>query len=133
MSLSDVFMNRVPLAPAAGAGLAKAATAGQATEVKVSAFLTVASFTNFSAMSMAIAAAWQTLQQLAPGVAWLKGPGLPLLLALAWCLVSLYLTWEEAKKAGTFTAGAMAQALFMGLVNAVVLAGAVTGMVKAVA
>lgn len=129
MSLSDVFMSHFPRPVESAGGLAaRAAGVAPAQDAKVSAFVTVASFANFSTMSGAIAAAWVTLSHAMPGWTWAQGVGLPFLLALAWCLVSLLLSWDELKKSGSI--GGIAQALFIGLLNAVVLAGSVVGLVK---
>lgn len=129
MSLSDVFMSQLPRPAAPLAGLAaRAEDAPPAPTIKISGFVTVASFTNFSAMSGAIAGAWLTLKAALPQVAWIQGPGLPFVLALAWCLISLRMSWQELKKSGGD--GAILQALFMGLLNALVLAGSAIGLLK---
>lgn len=132
MSLSDVFMSQFPRPAAQRAGPAARAEEAPPTQtIKISGFVTVASFTNFSTISGAIAGAWLMLKHVLPDVSWVQGPGVPFVFALAWCLISLRMSWRELKESGGD--GAILQALFMGLLNALVLAGSVIGLLKVIA
>ena len=100
------------------------------TEVKpaVSDFVTVQSFTNFAAMTGAITAAWHALQRLSPDAAaiWV-----PYLLALVWAVVSVLISIDGLKKnkngKRTLESGTVLGAIFVAMINSLVLAGAVVG------
>jgi hypothetical protein len=79
-------------------------------------------------MTGAITAAWHGLQTLIPGAAaiWV-----PYLFALAWAIVSLLISKDGLKKTkdgkGTWELGTLVGAVFVALINSLVLAGAVVG------
>jgi hypothetical protein len=92
----------------------------------VSDFLTVQSLTNFAAMTGAITAAWNALQRLLPQASSLW---VPYLFALAFAGISILISLDALNKAGTSKkdAGAVLAAIFVAVINALVLAGAVVG------
>jgi len=93
----------------------------------VSDFLTVQSFTNFAAMTGAISAAWQAIQRLWPEAASLW---VPYAFAGGWAIVSILISLDGLRKAdgsGKLDAGTVLGAVFVGLINSLVLAGAVVG------
>ena len=104
--------------------------ASRGTEAKpgVSDFLTVQSFTNFAAMAGAITAAWNGLQKLIPGASTLW---VPYVCAFIWALISILISIEGLKttKRGTkkLEFGTVLGAVFVALINSLVLAGAVVG------
>jgi hypothetical protein len=104
------------------------ASTGTVAKPPVSDFITVQSFTNFAAMTGAITAAWHALQRLTPEAAaiWV-----PYLFALAWGVVSLLISKDGLKKTKdgreTWELGTLAGAIFVALINSLVLAGAVVG------
>ena len=104
------------------------ASTGTEAKPPVSDFITVQSFTNFAAMTGAITAAWHALQTLIPGAAaiWV-----PYLFALAWAIVSLLISKDGLKKTKdgkeTWELGTLVGAVFVALINSLVLAGAVVG------
>jgi hypothetical protein len=93
-------------------------------ERKVSSFLTIQSLTNFAATTGAIAAAWGALQTVVPGAAALW---VPYVFALAWGAISLAMSLEALKKDGKVQSGVIGGAIFVALINSLVLAGAVVG------
>ena len=103
------------------------ASQGSENKQAVSDFLTVQSFTNFAAMTGAISAAWQALQQLVPGDSRLLW--VPYLLALIWAIVSVLISLEGLRKEDgvSLDLGAVLGAVFVGVINSLVLAGAVVG------
>jgi hypothetical protein len=102
------------------------ASTGTEAKPTVSDFITVQSFTNFAAMTGAITAAWHALQTLTPGAAaiWV-----PYLFALVWAIVSFLISIDGLKKAGKekLELGTLVGAIFVALINSLVLAGAVVG------
>ena len=101
---------------AAGAGVTKAA---------VSNFLTVQSLTNFAAMTGAITAAWNALRLVMPAAASLWTP---YIFAIAWGLISLLMSIDGLKDAsGKWQPGVVAAAVFVAIINSLVLASAVVG------
>jgi hypothetical protein len=105
--------------------------ASRGTEAKstVSDFLTVQSFTNFAAMTGAITAAWSGLQKLIPGASTLW---VPYLCAFTWGLISILISIEGLKTTGESSTkklelGTVFQAIFVAVINSLVLAGAVVG------
>jgi len=98
---------------------------GSDTKAQVSDFLTVQSFTNFSAMTGAITAGWHALQKVMPAA---EATWVPYAFAGAFALISLLTSLEGLKKNGTtLEVGTVAGAVFVGVINALVLAGAVVG------
>jgi hypothetical protein len=104
------------------------ASTGTEAKPAVSDFITVQSFTNFAAMTGAITAAWHALQTLTPGAAaiWV-----PYLFAFVWAVVSFLISIDGLKKSKggkeTLDPGTVIGAVFVALINSLVLAGAVVG------
>lgn len=92
----------------------------------VSSFVTVQSLSNFAAMTGAISAAWHALQRLSPVATSLW---VPYGFALAWAVVSLAISSDgfERRDGKGREWGTIAGAVFVALLNALVLAGAVVG------
>jgi NADH:ubiquinone oxidoreductase subunit 6 (subunit J) len=92
----------------------------------VSDFLTIQSFTNFAAMTGALTAAWNALQRVVPGA---SAIWVPYVFALAFAAVSILMSLDGLKKDGAshYDAGTVLGAVFVGVINALVLAGAVVG------
>ena len=102
---------------------------GETDKPGVSDFLTVQSFTNFSAVSGAITAAWHALPALLPQA---SGPWFPYLCAFLWATVSYQISKDGLGKDDgtgkkTVPWGVTGQALFFAFINALVLAGSVVG------
>jgi len=95
-------------------------------EPKVSDFLTIQSLSNFSAMTGAISAAWLGLQKLAPS---LSAPWVPYIFSFAFGFVSVLISLDGLKKDGKVNMGHLAGAIFIAVINALVLASAVVGVV----
>jgi hypothetical protein len=93
----------------------------------VSDFLTVQSLTNFAAMTGAITAAWSALKTLSPQT--FSAIWVPYVFALLFGIVSILISIEGLKNAdsGKLDAGSVAGAIFIGAINALVLASAVVG------
>jgi hypothetical protein len=104
------------------------ASAGTDAKPPVSDFITLQSFTNFAAMTGAITAAWHALQRLTPGAAaiWV-----PYLFAFLWAIVSFLTSIDGLKKTKngneSLEVGTALGAIFVALINSLVLAGAVVG------
>ena len=97
-----------------------AAAPGDDPKHSVSNFLTVQSFTNFAAMTGAIAAAWQAMQLVWPST---SAPWVPYIMAFAWGLISVWMSIETIKEPKSN----VAVAIFIAFLNSLVLAGAVVG------
>ncbi len=93
---------------------------------KVSDFLTIQSLSNFSAMTGAISAAWLGLQKLSPA---LSAFWVPYAFSFAFGLVSILISLDALKKDGRIDLGHLASAIFIAVINALVLASAVVGVV----
>jgi hypothetical protein len=95
-------------------------------KAQVSDFLTVQSFANFAAMTGAITAAWDGLQRLTPYASTLW---VPYGCALAWAVISVMISLDGLRKSSPprLDLGTLLQAIFLGLINSLVLAGAVVG------
>jgi hypothetical protein len=104
------------------------ASAGTPAKAGVSDFLTIQSFANFGAMTGAITAAWHALQVVWPGG---KVFAVPYGLALAWGIISVLMSLEGLKTdvggVKKLQIGNLAAAIFIAIINALVLAGAVVG------
>jgi hypothetical protein len=104
------------------------ASTGTEAKPTVSDFITVQSFTNFAAMTGAITAAWHALQTLTPGAAaiWVS-----YLFAFVWAIVSFLISVDGLKKTKDgkekLELGTLVGAVFVALINSLVLAGAVVG------
>ena len=94
---------------------------------QVSDFLTIQSLTNFGAMTGAITLAWGALKTLSPQI--FSAIWVPYVFALLFGLVSILMSIEGLKKGngGKLDAGSVAGAVFIGVINALVLASAVVG------
>jgi hypothetical protein len=104
------------------------ASGGTTTKPAVSDFVTVQSFTNFAAMTGAITAAWHALQKLNPQMSTLW---VPYLFSFAWAVISFLISIEGLKKTKNGSArlelGTFLAAVFIAVINSLVLAGAVVG------
>lgn len=102
-------------------------SSGDDTTHTVSEFLTIQSLTNFAAMSGAIFAAWSALQRLFPGASdiWI-----PYVFAVCWGVVSLFISRNGLKKdgSGQYDIGNVLGAVFIAVINSLVLANAVIGI-----
>jgi hypothetical protein len=98
---------------------------GTATKPAVSDFLTIQSLTNFAAMTGAITAAWNALQRLGP--LW-KELWVPYAFAAVFGLVSILISLDGLKKDGKPQIGTLLAAIFVAVINALVLASAVVGV-----
>jgi len=105
------------------------ASSGTTEKATVSDFLTVQTFTNFAAMTGAITAAWHGAQTLTPRAAtvWV-----PYLCAFAWGVISVLISVQGLKKSDDsqqpkLEIGTVFQAIFVAVVNSLVLGGAVVG------
>ena len=96
----------------------------------VSDFVTIQSFTNFAAMTGAIAAAWIALQKVIPEASTLW---VPYGFALTFGLISVLMSLDGLKKEGADApdVGTVLGAIFVAAINSLVLAGAVVGTVAA--
>jgi hypothetical protein len=106
------------------------ASTGTDPKQTVSDFLTVQSFTNFAAMTGAITAAWHGLQTLDKQA---SANWVPYAFALTWAIISVLISFEGLKK-GTpakFDWGTFVQAMFLALINGLVLGSAVVGTTEA--
>lgn len=120
MVIKNVFMTTTaPDSPLDASG----GTQGKA---QVSDFLTVQSFANFAAMTGAITAAWDGLQRLTPYASTLW---VPYGFAFAWAVISVVISFNGLRKSSPprLDLGTLLQAIFLGLINSLVLAAAVVG------
>jgi len=101
-----------------------ASAASTTAQPLVSDFITVQSFMNFAAMTGAITAAWHALQVVIPGAA---AVFVPYLFAFAWGIISLLTSLDGLRKNGKPDPGAIGGAIFVAVINSLVLAGAVVG------
>lgn len=92
----------------------------------VSDFLTVQALTNFAAMTGAITAAWHALARLSPVF---SSPWVPYAFAGAFGLVSILMSSDALKNQGSLKLdfGRVMAAIFIAVINALVLASAVVG------
>lgn len=100
------------------------ASSGTGDKAPVSDFLTVQTFTNFAAMTGAITAAWHGMERLTPHASTLW---VPYGCAFAWAVISVLISLEGLKKDGKREVGTVLQAIFVALINSLVLGGAVVG------
>jgi hypothetical protein len=97
------------------------ASNGNESSPSVSDFVTVQSFANFAVMTGAITAAWRALQIIIPRASALW---VPYLFAFLWAIISFLMSAKDLKGKGF---GNGCQAIFIALINSLVLAGAVVG------
>jgi hypothetical protein len=91
----------------------------------VSDFITVQSFTNFAAIAGAITAAWQALQRVDNRLSTLW---VPYAFAALFALASLVSSWQGMKGGDDrLKLGTLLVAVFIAIINALVLASAVVG------
>jgi hypothetical protein len=103
------------------------ASSGDVKKPLVSDFLTVQSLTNFAAMTGSITAAWNGLRTLNPQL--FSGLWVPYAFAFLFGFVSILISLDGLKKknSGKLDAGSLAGAIFIAVINALVLASAVVG------
>jgi hypothetical protein len=106
-----------------GAALERASAAAPATSI--SDFLTVQSLTNFAVMTGAITAAWKALERLNPTT--FSELWVPYAFAGVFGVVSLLISTDALKSGGKWDAGSVVGAIFIAVINALVLASAVVG------
>lgn len=94
-------------------------------EQLISDVLTVQSLANFGAMTGAIAAAWNALIRLNTDL--FAQIWVPFVFAGAFAVVSLLISLDALKKNGKWQIGAVAASIFIGVINALILASAVIG------
>ena len=91
----------------------------------VSDFLTVQSLTNFAAMTGAITLAWNGLKLLSPAL--FSAIWVPYAFAFLFGVVSILMSLNGLKKEDKSDLGTIAAAIFIAVINALVLASAVVG------
>jgi hypothetical protein len=102
------------------------ASSGDVQKPLVSDFLTVQSLTNFAAMTGSITAAWNGLRTLNPQL--FSGIWVPYAFAFLFGFVSILISLDGLKKnSGKLDFGSIAGAIFIGVINSIVLASAVVG------
>jgi hypothetical protein len=101
---------------------------GSGTNPSVSGFLTIQSLTNFAAMTGAITAAWRSLQRLKPE--WFSAVWVAYAFAAVFALVSILTSLSGLRKDSGegLDAGSVLGAIFIAVINALVLASAVVGI-----
>lgn len=122
MSVKSVFMTTTSVdSPLDG-------SRGETTKKTVSDFVTVQSFANFATITGAVTAGWHALEKVWPAASSISTP---YVFAGVWALISVVLSIEglktEATKAKKSLYGTILQAVFIAVINALVLAGAVVG------
>lgn len=103
------------------------ASHGDEAKPGVSDFLTVQSFSNFAMMTGTITAAWHGLQKLIPEASTLW---VPYICAFAWAVISVLISLKGLKDqsgSNVIGLGNFLGAIFVGVINSLVLAGAVVG------
>jgi len=119
MAISSLFKTRVsPAEPLDG-------SSSDESEVLTSDFLTVQSLTNFGAMTGGITAAWHALVRLDADI--FSTLWWPYAFAAVFGLVSILISSDALKKDGKWSAGAISSAVFVAIINSLVLASAVVG------
>jgi hypothetical protein len=100
---------------------------GTQTKPWVSDFLTIQSLTNFAAMTGSITAAWHALQRLNPQL--FSALWVPYAFAAVFGLVSILMSLDGLRKSGStkLDFGSLLGAVFIAVINALVLASAVVG------
>jgi len=103
------------------------ASSGNEKKPAVSDFLTIQSLTNFAAMTGSITAAWRALQRLSPE--FFSALWVPYAFAGVFGLISILISLDGLKKAGStkLELGDLLGAIFIAVINALVLASAVVG------
>ena len=121
MGTSDAFMVSVPKANPGTGNTGQTAPTDQTNN---SAFLTVQSFTNFTAMAGAITAAWKATQLVWDGAssAWY-----PFALCVGWWVATI-ITSQQAGAASEKGRTFLANSIFLGGLNMLTLFAAVMGV-----
>ena len=101
------------------------ASGGQKDSQQVSGFLTIQSFNNFSAMTGGILAAWSALKLLDERL--FSGIIVPFIFAFLFGFISIVISINGLKEEGKPDISNIAAAIFIGIINALVLASAVVG------
>lgn len=103
------------------------ASGGTGTKPGVSDFLTIQSLTNFAAMTGSITAAWHALERLNPQL--FSALWVPYAFAAVFGLVSILMSLDGLRKSGStkLDVGSLLGAIFIAVINALVLASAVVG------
>lgn len=117
MNPSDLFMTTT------SSGSRFDGSAGDG-KTKVSEFVTVQSLANFAAMTGAITAATNLIVKVFSQVPPLA---VAYVLAMAWGVASVWMSWDGLKVNGKVTGGATFTACFLAFLNSLILAGAVVG------
>lgn len=120
MAVASVFKTTTNLDSPLDASMGNEAKPG------VSDFLTIQSLTNFAAMTGSITAAWHALQRLNPQ---LSALWVPYAFAAVFALVSILMSLDGLRKSGSTKVdmGSLLGAIFIAVINALVLASAVVG------
>lgn len=101
------------------------ASKGEEESRQVSGFLTIQSFTNFSAMTGGIIAAWSALKLIDKNI--FSSLIVPFVFAFLFGIISIVISIDGLKKEGKPDFASIAAAIFIGIINALVLASAVIG------
>jgi hypothetical protein len=104
------------------------ASTGESKSPPVSDFLTIQSLTNFGVMTGSISAAWNALKVLSPHL--FSAFWVPFAFAGLFGIVSILISIDGLKKdnSETLNAGSVVGAIFIAVINALVLASAVIGV-----
>jgi hypothetical protein len=125
MTIGSLFKTTTSVdAPLDGSSGLEAAPAPAAT-TSISDFLTVQSLTNFAVMTGAITAAWKSLERLDPTR--FSSLWVPYAFAGVFGLVSILISTDALKTTTRWDAGKVLGAVFIAVINALVLASAVVG------
>src|SRR4051812_39066248 len=104
---------------------------GGSDTTEVSDFLTIQSLTNFTVMTTAITAAWRALERVAPTT--FDSLWVPFGFAVAWGVLSVGISLDGLKKpTGGLDRGKFFTALFIALLNSLMLASAILGIETAI-
>lgn len=103
------------------------ASSGNEAKPAISDFLTIQSLTNFAAMTGSITAAWRVLQRLNPEL--FSALWVPYAFAGVFGFISILISLDGLKKTGSTKLewGDFLGAIFIAVINALVLASAVVG------
>jgi len=131
MGVSNLFKTTVsatsPLDGSTSAATIAALKKGgeEGADQKVSDFLTVQSLANFGAVTGGVNMAWNGLSTLKPE--WFAGIGTPFGMAFLWLVASLAMSHDQFYKDNKIQWSTLVGGLFVGFINALVLASAVLG------
>jgi hypothetical protein len=122
MSVGSLFKTRTSVDEPFDGSLMQAQSLQNTTTV--SDFITVQSLTNFAAMTGAISAAWNALERLS---SFFSTVATPYAFAAAFVLVSLGISTDGMKTGNNWDWGRIAAAVFIAVINGLILASAVIG------